>query len=58
MHFCIFTAWAMPQVYRKLKHGKPVGHNLLPETRGYFPFFFGNNRQIKKYQYPQNPVFI
>ena len=58
MNLSIFHAGAMPQVYGKLEHTKPVGQDLFPEIRIYFTVFLCFRWQVEKYKHPHNTVCV
>lgn len=58
MNIRIFATIAMTCVNGKLHHAEAVFLEIFPETGCMLPVLFGFGRQIKKYKYPQNPVFI
>ena len=57
MNFGIFATWAVPQIYRKLKHCKAVCYKFVSKNSIVFTVFFGFGRQIEKYKYPHNSIF-
>jgi hypothetical protein len=58
MYIRIFPAGAVAQVYGELEHGKPILQQFLAEQSVLLTLLFGLRRQVEKYQYPQNPIFI
>ena len=57
MNFGIFSTWAVPKIYRKLKHCKAVCYKFVSKNSIVFTVFLGFGRQIEKYKYPHNSIF-
>ena len=58
MYFCIFPAWAMPEINAELEHIEAICHNVLPEFGINLPVLFGFCWQVKKYEYPHDAICI